>query len=96
MDYGHYEFLIMSFGLISASSTFRTLMNSFSLSYLYRFMLEFFSDIMAYSKNLNEFLKQIDIIFSILRTHKLYVKKKCNFYSEETKCLGHMSYASRL
>lgn len=36
-------------------------------------------------------MKHIDVVFSILRTHKLYVKKeKCSFCQEEVKYLGHV------
>ncbi|PKA64277.1 RNA-directed DNA polymerase like [Apostasia shenzhenica] len=39
---GHYEFLVMSFGLTNAPSTFQSLMNEVFQPYLRKFILVFF------------------------------------------------------
>lgn len=53
---GHYEYLVMPFGLINAPSTFQALMNDVFRDYLRKGLLDFFNDILVYSKGWQEHL----------------------------------------
>ena len=88
---GHYEFLVMPFGLSNAPSTFQALMNDVLRPYLRRFVLVFFDDILIYSSSWAEHLQHISIIFNALRAHHLHLKRsKCSFGASSVAYLGHV------
>jgi hypothetical protein len=82
--YGHYEFVVITFGLTNAPATFICLMNSIFSQYLDKFVLVFIDDILVYYKIEEEHEKHLTIVLQMLRKHKLYAKfAKCDFYQKE-------------
>eukprot|EP00253_Pinus_taeda_P018243 PITA_18243 len=89
--YGHYEFVVLPFGLTNAPATFMCLMNSIFHQYLDRFVLIFIDDILVYSRTVEEHQEHLRKVLQTLREHQLYAKfSKCDFFKEEIQYLGHV------
>jgi hypothetical protein len=89
--YGHFEFLVLPFGLTNAPATFMHLMQSVFSKYLDDFVIVFLDDILIYSKTKDDHQRQVRLVLDLLRKHKLYAKEsKCEFFKDSISFLGHV------
>jgi hypothetical protein len=87
--YGHYDFIVIPFGLTNASTTFMYLMNNIFIKYLDKFVVVFIDDIPVYSKIEEEHDEHLKMVLQTFNKHKLYTKfDKCDFYQKEIQYLG--------
>jgi hypothetical protein len=88
--YGHFEFLVLPFGLTNAPGTFMHLMHQTFREFLDDFVLVFLDDILIFSRTLEEHEQHVAQVLKKLREHKLYAKEsKCEFFQTEVEFLGH-------
>jgi hypothetical protein len=89
--YGHYEFLVLPFGLTNALALFMDLMNRVFQSHLDKYMVVYIDDILVYSNSFEEHEEHLRQVLQIMRDHQLYVKlSKCEFWLERVTFLGHV------
>ncbi|KAA0048435.1 pol protein [Cucumis melo var. makuwa] len=72
--YGHYEFIVMYFGLTNAQAVFMDLMNIVFREFLDTFVIMFIDDILIYSKTEAEHEEHLRMVLKTLRANKVYAK----------------------
>jgi len=89
--YGHYEYLVMPFGVTNAPAVFMDYMNRIFRPYLDKFVVVFIDDILVFSRTHDEHMEHLRIVLQILKDKELYAKlSKCEFWLEKVKFLGHV------
>jgi hypothetical protein len=87
---GHYEWLVMPFGLCNAPATFQSLMQFILKDRLNKSVVVFIDDILIYSNSEEEHLEQVEWVLAQLQKWKLYAAiNKCDFMKTEVVYLGH-------
>jgi hypothetical protein len=88
---GLYEFRVMPFGLTNAPASFQSTMNKIFQPLLRKSVLVFMDDILVYSATLEDHVKHLEQVFSILQQHEFFVKlSKCVFAQQQLEYLGHV------
>lgn len=87
--YGHYESLVISFGLTNTPTTFMSLMNGVFKLFLNSFFIVFIDDILVYSKSKEEHVDHLRIVLGVLGKERLYEKfSKFEFWLTSVAFLG--------
>ncbi|KAM0043609.1 putative nucleotidyltransferase, Ribonuclease H [Helianthus debilis subsp. tardiflorus] len=88
---GHYEYLVMPFGLMNAPATFQSVMNDIFCPLLRHKVVIFFDDILIHSPDWESHLVDLKEVFSILFSHHFKVNPdKCSLGQRSIDYLGHI------
>lgn len=88
---GHYEWLVMPFGLCNAPATFQSLMQFVLAERLNKGVVVFIDDILIYSTNKEDHLQDIEWVLTQLDKWKLYAAaRKCLWMKPSMEFLGHV------
>ncbi|KAL0154206.1 hypothetical protein M9458_050460, partial [Cirrhinus mrigala] len=86
---GHYETLVMPFGLCNSPAAFQHFINDVLRDMLGRWCYAYLDDILIYSKTLEEHTQHVRAVLQRLLAHQLYCKlEKCAFHQHSTTFLG--------
>ena len=89
--YGHYQFVVIPFGLTNAPTAFMDLMNRVFRDFLDKFVIAFIDDMLTYSGSHIEHQEHLRTMLQILKEHQLYAKfTKCEFWLDHVAFLGHV------
>ncbi len=82
--YKLYKYMMMSFELTNASTTYQKMINDILRQYLDRFVIAYLNNIMIYSKILKEHVSYVFKVLECLDIRNLHLKpKKCEFHRKK-------------
>lgn len=88
---GHFEYLVMPFGLCNAPAVFQALVNDVLRDLLNRFVFVYLDDILVFSRNISEHVQHVKQVLQRLLENRLFVKaEKCDFHKDSISFLGYI------
>ena len=89
--YGHFEYLVMPFGLANAPATFQNMMNEIFKDMIDLGVVTYLDDILIYSENEADHIEFVKRELSRLQEHKLAnAPKKCQWHNSKVNFLGYI------
>lgn len=94
---GHYEWLVMPFGLKNAPATFQRIVQQILGTLLYNGVINYLDDFIIYSDSFESHMALLDQVLAKLKSHHIKLKlSKCKFAKTEVEYLGHIIKHNRV
>jgi hypothetical protein len=88
---GHFEPLVVQFGLVNAPASFQRFIDYVFLDFLGVFVIAYLDDILIFSSTFEEHVKHVKQVLARIKEHKLVLKhSKCHFHQLSVTFLGHI------
>lgn len=88
---GHYEYLVMLFGLTNAPAVFQALIDDVLRDMLNKFVFVYLDDILIFSCSKSELVHHVPTVLQRLLQNALFVKPEmCEFHVSSTSLLGYI------
>jgi hypothetical protein len=88
--YGHYEYLVVPFGLTNAPAAFQAYINRCMTGLMDTICVVYLDDILVYSKTRQQHVKDVKEVLNRLREFQLYASlEKSEFFVDHTEFLGY-------
>lgn len=88
---GHYEWLVMPFGLKNAPATFQRIIQKALGELFYKGVINYLDDFIIYSETFEQHLALLEEVFKRLMANNIKLKlSKCYFAKQEVEYLGHI------
>src|SRR5438045_5053827 len=87
--YGHFEYLVLPFGLTNAPATFQAYINHALRGFVDDFCVVYLDNILVFSKSEEEHYQHLELVIEHLQQAELYANlKKCDFFKPKVQFLG--------
>jgi len=77
---GHFEYLVMPYGLTNAPASFQRMINNVLREYTDKFVVVYLDDILIYSKTYEEHVQQVHKVLTALQEAKLSVNPAKSYF----------------
>lgn len=92
---GHYQYLVMPYGLASVPTVFQCLINNVLIDFLGRCVIAYINDILIYTPDYATHVCQIwQVLFKLCENQLYFNGGKCEFHATEISFLGYI-FSSR-
>ncbi len=86
---GHFEYLVMPFGLSNSPAVFQALVNDVLRDMVNRFVFVYLDDILIFSQNERDHVQHVRRVLQRLLENRLFAKvEKCQFHARSVPFLG--------